>query len=288
MTATHHSSNDDNRTRQLRADCESCFGLCCVALPFSASSDFPVDKPAGQPCGHLQENFRCSVHSQLRNLGYRGCTVFDCFGAGQKISQVTYKGPDWRTHPDSATDMHSAFLAMRAIHELMWYVNEVLDRTSAHSLHKEAADKLRELERLSLQSADELGTLDTFALRDEISPLLMKTSELIRAEGKQSHHPSLGRKPRKIGRGTDQIGANLQGADLRGENMRGAFLIAADLSGADLRWADLIGADLRDANLCAADLRESLFLTQFQVNAAIGDARTKLPPTLERPQHWAN
>jgi hypothetical protein len=40
------------------------------------------------------------------------------------------------------------------------------------------------------------------------------------------------------------------------------------------------------ANLGAADLSRSLFVTQFQVNAARGDARTRLPPVLRRPEHW--
>jgi hypothetical protein len=38
----------------LRPDCSRCFGLCCVAPPFSASADFAVDKDAGDACPHLQ------------------------------------------------------------------------------------------------------------------------------------------------------------------------------------------------------------------------------------------
>lgn len=82
------------------------------------------------------------------------------------------------------------------------------------------------------------------------------------------------------------MGAKLKGADLRYANLRGAYLIAADLRGADLRAADLIGADFRDADLSGANLATSIFLTQFQVNAARGDASTKLPPSLSRPGHW--
>ena len=43
----------------LRADCGSCFGLCCVALPFAASADFAVDKAAGQPCANLRLTVVC-------------------------------------------------------------------------------------------------------------------------------------------------------------------------------------------------------------------------------------
>jgi uncharacterized protein YjbI with pentapeptide repeats len=50
--------------------------------------------------------------------------------------------------------------------------------------------------------------------------------------------------------------------------------------------ADLTGADLRGANLRATDMATSLFLAQFQVDAANGDLDTRLPPSLSHPQHW--
>ena len=72
----------DGWPRALRADCERCFGLCCVAPAFSASADFAIDKPAGHPCPHLRPDFRCGIHTDLRGRGFRGCAVYDCFGAG--------------------------------------------------------------------------------------------------------------------------------------------------------------------------------------------------------------
>ena len=69
-------------------------------------------------------------------------------------------------------------------------------------------------------------------------------------------------------------------------DLRGAVLIGADLRGLDLADADLLGADLRGADVSDADLTTALFLTQFQVNAARGDARTVLPDWLDRPSHW--
>lgn len=89
----------------MQADCENCFGLCCVALPFAASTDFAIDKAAGSPCRNLQSNFRCGIHNSLRQRGFRGCTVYDCFGAGQKVSQTTFNGIDWREAPESADQM---------------------------------------------------------------------------------------------------------------------------------------------------------------------------------------
>ncbi|MCA1292656.1 pentapeptide repeat-containing protein [Paenibacillus sp. alder61] len=270
---------------RLQADCENCFGLCCVALPFAASVDFAVDKPAGRPCSNLKEDFRCGIHSTLRERGFRGCTVYDCFGAGQQVSQVTYAGRDWRQAPETAGRMYEVFPVMRQLHELLWYLTEALERQAAQSIHGELSSALEETKRMTALDPEALVKLDVAAHRAEVNVLLLQTSELVRNEAIRRHKGPW--KPhKKAGRGADLIGASLKGADLRYANLRGAYMIAADLRGADLRVADLIGADLRDADLRGADLRDSLFLSQFQVNAAKGDAGTKLPAGLSRPFHW--
>ncbi|MFF4601480.1 pentapeptide repeat-containing protein [Streptomyces sp. NPDC001339] len=262
----------------LQSDCGSCFGLCCVALPFAASADFAISKDAGRPCPNLQTDFRCGVHSDLRRRGFSGCTVFDCFGAGQKVSQVTFGGQDWRRAPGTARQMFDVFPVMRQLHELLWYLSEALALPAARPVHADLRAALEKTERLTRGSAEELAALDVPAHRGEVNVLLLRTSELVRAGVR-------GRK-KKERRGADLMGARLRGADLQGANLRGAYLIAADLKGADLRRADLIGADLRDADLSGADLTGALFLTQSQLNAARGDTATKLPPALTRPAHW--
>ncbi|WP_249350094.1 pentapeptide repeat-containing protein [Microbispora sp. H10836] len=261
----------------LRADCANCFGLCCVALPFAASADFAITKDAGRPCPNLRDDFRCGIHARLRDSGFPGCTVYDCFGAGQKVSQVTF-GRSWRDEPRTAARMFEVFPVMRHLHELLWYLDEALALPAARPIHAELRGAFEETERLTTGTPDDLLGVDVAAHREKVNVLLLRTSELVRA-------PAGGRAPDR--RGADLIGARLRKADLRGANLRGAYLIGADLRGADLRWADLIGADLRGADLGGADLTESVFLTQAQVNAAKGDEATKLPPGLTRPTHWS-
>ncbi|MEU8912138.1 pentapeptide repeat-containing protein [Streptomyces nigrescens] len=277
MSPERKPSIPDVRELGLQSDCGSCFGLCCVALPFAASADFAIDKDAGRPCPNLQTDFRCGIHSELRPRGFSGCTVFDCFGAGQKVSRVTFGGQDWRQAPGTARQMFDVFPVMRQLHELLWYLAEALTRPAARPVHAELRAALEKTERLTRGSAEELTELDVPTHRGEVNALLLRTSELVRAG-------IPGR--RKERRGADLMGARLKGADLRGANLRGAYLIAADLKGADLRTADLIGADLRAADLSGADLTGALFLTQSQLNAAKGDAATELPQTLTRPAHW--
>ncbi|MEU6419571.1 pentapeptide repeat-containing protein [Streptomyces spiralis] len=266
----------------LRGDCARCFGLCCVALPFAASADFAIDKPAGKPCPNLQGDHRCGIHARLRQKGFTGCTVYDCFGAGQKVSQVTFAGRDWRDGSrEDARRMFEVFPVVRQLHELLWYLTEALGLPAARPVHADLRLALEKTERLTLLPPEELTELDVGAHRQDVNVLLLRTSELARSavRGKKGKG--------KDRRGADLIGARLRGADLRGVSLRGAYLIAADLTGADLRGADLIGADLRDADLTDADLTGAFFLTQPQLDAARGSEGTRLPASVTRPVHWA-
>src|SRR3954462_6568628 len=107
----------------LAADCGNCFALCCVGLAFTSSSDFAFDKAAGEPCSNLLADFRCSIHQALPAKGFRGCAVYDCFGSGQQVSQITYGGTDWRQDPGTAQQMFRVFPIMRNLHELLWHLD---------------------------------------------------------------------------------------------------------------------------------------------------------------------
>jgi uncharacterized protein YjbI with pentapeptide repeats len=262
----------------LRADCEQCAGLCCVAPAFSASADFAIDKAAGQPCPHLGADDRCGIHADLRDRGFPGCAVYDCFGAGQRVTQGVFAGIDWRASPDLATGMFLAFSIMRQLHELLWYLAEALDLATTRPLHAELRAARDETGRLAGGDAAALQALDVTAHRLAVNALLLRASGLARAA---SAGPALDR------RGADLIGTDQRAVDLRGAVLRGAQLLAADLRGVDLALADLTGADLRGADVRGADLRTALFVTQSQVDSARGDGRTRLPPRLDRPAHWA-
>jgi uncharacterized protein YjbI with pentapeptide repeats len=260
----------------LHADCTSCFALCCVVPAFSASADFAINKPAGQACPNLQPDFRCGIHTSLRQEGFRGCTVYDCFGAGQQVCQVTFGGQDWRSAPRTASQMFEVFPVMRDLHELLWYLREAVMLPAAQGLHGELSRALGATERLTGLSPAQLLELDLAAHRHGVNDLLLAASELARAEVPH----------RRNHRGDDLIGADLAGADLSGASLRGAYLIGADLRGADLRMADVIGADLRGADVRGADLTGAIFLIQSQLDAAKGDLTTRLPRSLSHPAHW--
>ncbi|MGY1734509.1 pentapeptide repeat-containing protein [Geodermatophilus sp. SYSU D00684] len=257
-----------DRRRDLAADCSSCAGLCCVLPAFAASADFAIDKPAGRACVHLTAAARCGIHADLRQRGFPGCTVFDCFGAGQRLVRAA-------AVEDPATDpgVAAAFPVLRQLHELLWYLTEAAALPLPAGLHGEVTAALGRTERLAAGPPAELAAVDAGAVRGEAGELLGRVSAAVRAGGRDR-------------RDADLVGADLRRTDLGGVSLRGAYLIGADLRGADLTGTDLLGADLRAADLRGADLSGALFLTRPQVAAARGDAGTRLPAVLGRPPHW--
>lgn len=258
---------------RLRADCTRCVGLCCVAPAFGKSADFAIDKPARQPCPNLRDDFGCGVHDQLRPLGFPGCVAYDCFGAGQRVSQETFPGSDWR----SAPLMLDVYPVVRDLHELLWYLHQAAGFNTDAGLGRQLDRSIEETESLAAGSADELLAVDVAARRVAVNAMLSRAGRLARTAWADTAADL---------RGAELIGADLRAAMLRGASLRGARLVGADLRGADLRDADLIGADLRGADLSGADLRGALFLIQSQLDAARGDAHTVLPQELRRPVHW--
>ncbi|MDN5771308.1 MAG: pentapeptide repeat-containing protein [Microlunatus sp.] len=267
----------------LRADCGRCSGLCCVALPFAASADFAIDKPAGRPCPHLN-GFACEIHAELPERGFGGCTVFDCLGAGQQVTQHTYGGSTWRDRPDQAGQIFAVFTIMRQLQELRWHLRQA-DRSDQPAALRERiralADQTKELTE---QRPEDLLHTDVNGHRAAVDEVLSRVSGRVRSAASRFAIGATGR-PR-VTRRADLAGARLAGIDLRGCDLRGALLLGADLRDSDLGGADLSGADLRGADLRGADLSGALYLTEPQVAGARGDSTTRLPAEIRRPDRW--
>lgn len=253
----------------LRSDCSHCFALCCVLLPYAANAGFGADKAGGTPCRNLSADDSCTIHADLRETGWTGCTIFECFGAGQQVSQVTYGGRSWRQPDVNRGEMAAVFSALRVVHEMLFHLEEALERQPVNTAARNAQTQL---EGISGGSPEEVLRVDVDDLVEEVGAILRQVSAEVRgAEGTMRQ---------------DLAGRDLRRRPLTDANLRGAFLMATDLRGVDLSGADLLGADLRDARVQGADLSRALFLTQPQLNAALGDAATRIPHRLRHP--WLN
>ncbi|WP_292606222.1 pentapeptide repeat-containing protein [Nocardioides sp. REDSEA-S30_B4] len=241
----------DGRAAALTADCSACTGLCCVLLPYRRDDGFGADKPGQVPCRNLLADDRCGIHADLVEKGWSGCATFECFGAGQHLTAVTYGGRSWREVEDLG-EMAAVLSAQRLLHEMLLHLEEV-ERRSPDPAAAALAEQL-----WTLRDAPplELLTADLDELHETCGELLGAASRRVRGPGRPDHSRA------------DLAGADLRGADLHGAGLRGALLIGADLSGVDLGPADLLGADLRGADLRGALVDDALFLSGPQLAAA--------------------
>jgi len=154
---------------RLRADCARCCGLCCVGPAFDAGQGFGFDKPAHTPCAHLREDFRCGIHDELWQRGFPACVTFDCYGAGQRVTQQLFGGKSWKSTPSLAPRMFDAYRRYRALHELLALLELAIDKVSVRE-----ALPLRELSQ-SIDALCESGVAETLAidvLRKEVLGLV--------------------------------------------------------------------------------------------------------------------
>ena len=270
--------NDSSAFKDLKIDCGNCFGFCCVALYFSKVDGFPNDKSSGEPCVNLNSDFTCKAHKDLRKKGLKGCTSYDCFGAGQKVAKVTYNGINWRESPELSEEMFNVFLVMRQLHEMLWYLSMVYSLENEETLRSMANIIIQETIEITLLKPEALLKLNLDIHREKVNEVLRKASNKIRSKFVSKNNKTLNK---------NYIGKNLKSVNLRGADLSGALLIATDLSNNDLSGINLIGADMRDTNIKGANLENSVFITQQQVNTANGDSNTKLPVSLTIPKYWS-
>ena len=159
--------------------------------------------------------------------------MFDCFGAGQQVAQVTFGGRDWRDAPETLPAMAEAFAVLRPLHELLWYLTEAVALRPPADLRAELERARAETLTLTEGDPAQLRAVNVADQRNRVNRLLSRAGDVARAPGGADR------------RGAHLLGVDLRRVDLRRANLRGALLIGADLRGADLGLADVTGADLR-------------------------------------------
>jgi uncharacterized protein YjbI with pentapeptide repeats len=269
------NSKYDNLITKLKIDCKKCSGLCCVALYCTKTDGFPGNKEAGTPCKYLDSDFLCKIHFKLADKNYKGCLAYDCFGAGQRTTQLYLSDGTWKTNPEQEEELFHIFMIVYQLHQMLWYLVEAFTLTSDELLKSTIDLLISENEQMVQQPRDNLSTLDLSKYRLKVNKVLKQISTAIseNASSNQIH-------------GANYLGKDFKKANLDRKNFSMSLLIAANFSGCSLRKTNFLGADLRDANFKNTDLSESIFLTQMQLNSARGNSNTKIPVNLSRPVTW--
>jgi uncharacterized protein YjbI with pentapeptide repeats len=263
-----------DRLTYLTIDCENCSGLCCVALFCAKTEGFPADKIGGKPCQNLRSDFRCKIHSKLVQSKMKGCLAYDCFGAGQKVTQKCYQNANWQTAPEQANQIFDVFLTIFQLHQMLWYLIEASSFNLGEIICTTIDELIHENEQMTELLPHEILNLDIEVYRLKVNGILKEVSKRIGA-------PSA-----KDGQIKDFFGKNFNGVNLDGKDFSMALMIAANLEGCSLKDTNFLGADMRDANIMNTDLSKSVFLTQMQINATKGNSKTKIPANLTYPIAW--
>jgi hypothetical protein len=158
---------------RLRADCARCCGLCCVAPAFDADQGFGFDKPAHTACPNLGTDHRCAIHATMLAAGFPACAVFDCFGAGQWVTQQLFAGQSWQTSPGIAAEMFKLYPKYRTLHELMALLDMAIRRVPQIDAVP-LLQCLHEIERICQAGAALPDAHGMSALRQEVQRLLVK------------------------------------------------------------------------------------------------------------------
>lgn len=123
------------RRADLIPDCGRCAALCCVETSFEASEAFAFDKPAGVRCPHLRPSCRCGIHAELEARGFAGCAAYDCYGAGQRATQLLGQ-------TRTVVRRGDVFRALFALHEWLWLLTEAAKLCQGTAL--ELAEAIRD------------------------------------------------------------------------------------------------------------------------------------------------
>lgn len=261
-------------TADLKVNCPKCSGLCCVALYCRKMDGFPANKEAGKPCKHLLSDFRCAIYPELITKKMRGCLAYDCFGAGQKTTQYYFPDSDWKVMPKQRDEIFRTFAVVFQLHQMLWYLIQAFSLASDEHLKSAIEVLILENEKMTHRPPQEILQLDIEHRRLKVNKVLKQLINMITRHTSQAI------------RNHDYSGQDFNRGNLDGRDLSMTLMIAANLEACSLKRTILLGADMRGANLKDTDLSESVFLTQMQINSAIGNSNTKIPVYLSRPNSW--
>lgn len=265
---------------KLSLDCSKCMGLCCTALFFSKIDGFPDDKGPGEKCEYMDKSYRCKEHEKLEDRGYTGCMSFDCLGAGPMVVSLL---KDQDASKKELAKLYEAFIMARQVYEVIWYLVDAFEKSDNDQLKKKISELTEHVYTQVTSDHDTIRKIYINEVRDKAKPLLSEVSDEYRMNKTKS-------KPERFetdifGR-IDLLGKSMKNSNIMGMSLKGAIMIQSDFSNTDFSYVDLIGADMRDAKLHNADLSKAIYLTQMQINSALGNRSTKLPRHISMPARW--
>ncbi|MGL5615254.1 MAG: pentapeptide repeat-containing protein [Sarcina sp.] len=266
---------DLKKLKEFKIDCFKCSGLCCTALFFSKIDGFPENKVAGKPCSSLKNDYSCSIHKDLEKRNMKGCMGYDCFGAGQFVTEKVYKGESWRTLKNKSEEFFNTFTIAFQFYQVSYYLEEARIIAVAKEFHEDIDKLIKENEFFYDSNPEDIIAFDIEKYREKANVILKRVSKSV-VENFKNNNKAI----------NSFFGKSFKNKNMNGLDLSMQLLIAANFEGCTFKGTIFLGADTRDCNFSNADLSEGVFLTQGQINSAKGNRNTKLPKHLDYPVSW--
>ena len=109
--------------------------------------------------------------------------MYECSGAGQKVTQVTFGGRAWNELEDPRP-MFEAFMAMRTLHELLALLDAALCLDLDRPLADRLASELVEVEETTFLGPKSLCELDVATIKRRCQHLLREVGSGLSEGGK--------------------------------------------------------------------------------------------------------
>jgi hypothetical protein len=142
---------------------------------FYSLQGFGFDKAAHSACRYLTPDNRCSIHNERAARGFASCAHFDCFGAGQRVTQEFFAGANWRASQELAARMFAAYESCITLHRLMALLalaESALDTKCEPPLSDQLRAKREQLDELCRLAGSGTATLDLARLQRETLALI--------------------------------------------------------------------------------------------------------------------
>lgn len=206
---------DRDESYKLVSDCSRCSGLCCIALYCFQSDGFPQDKPIGKPCINLMDNFKCRIHEDLESMGMRGCIGYDCFGAGQYLTEEIYGGVTWKTQPGKTKEICDMYMLIYRLFQLRFFLYESRKLVSSEVLLPEISRLLQENDSICKLPMQEMLKYPIDAYQDKVNGVLKKSCAALKNYLKVKNNI-----------GKDYLNRNFEGENLDGADLKEAVFLS--------------------------------------------------------------
>jgi len=116
----------------------------------------------------------CGIHEKLHEKGFRGCTHYTCYGAGQRVTRL-FGETHWRNDSARAGEIHAVFVRMQKLHELQFLLHTALGKVAAVDWQQRLLVRCQQLEALcreveSVNAVDlDAATTDTYSLLRQLA-----------------------------------------------------------------------------------------------------------------------